>query len=216
MIIAIDGPAGSGKTTIAKLLANKFDISYLDTGATYRALTFKALESKVDLKDEFTLRNLAKSLDLRLEGKAVYLEGEDVSEKIRTPLIDKNISLIVSYPKVREVMVDLQRKIAKGHDYVVEGRDITTVVFPKAEFKFYLDAEAKVRSQRRFNELEAKGIAVDFSEVDDDLNKRDEADKNRKVGALTRASDAIYIDTTKLSIRQVVELIFSHITKENR
>jgi cytidylate kinase len=213
MIIAIDGPAGSGKTTIAKLLAKKLGILYLDTGATYRALTLKALENKLDLKDEHALENLAKNLNLKLENKTVYLDAVDVSEKIRAPLIDKNISLVVKHPAVRKVMVLLQRKIARGRDYVVEGRDITTVVFPKAEFKFYLDADANIRSQRRFKELEAKGMTLDFKEVNSDLSKRDEADKNRKVGALTLAKDAIYIDTTKLNIEQVSELILSYINK---
>jgi cytidylate kinase len=166
MIVAIDGPAGSGKTTIAKLLSKKLNISYLDTGATYRALTLKALSEKVDLKDADLLAVCAANLDLRLEGPRTYLDGKDVSKEIRTPVIDKNISVIVAYPKVRQVMVSLQRKIAQGKDFVVEGRDITTVVFPQAEFKFYLDADPVVRAQRRFKELEEKGVKMDFSETE--------------------------------------------------
>jgi cytidylate kinase len=214
MIIAIDGPAGSGKTTVAKFLASKLNISYLDTGATYRVLTLKALENNLDLKNCAALQGLAKRLNLKLEGKTVYLEGKDVTEQIRTPLIDKNISLIVSYPEVRKIMVELQRKIAKGRNYVVEGRDIATVVFPKAEFKFYLDAQPSVRAQRRFKELEAKDITVEFDEVKKDLHIRDESDKSRKVGALTLSADAIYIDTTNLSIEQVVEIILQYVNKK--
>ena len=172
MIVAIDGPAGSGKTTIAKLLSKKLQVSYLDTGATYRALTLKALKYKLDLTDKQSLKSLAENLNLKIEDTKIYLDGKDVSQEIRSPLIDKNISLIVSYPEVREVMVDLQRKIAQDADFVVEGRDITTVVFPKADFKFYLDAQFSVRTQRRFKELSDKGIKIDYAELKEDLRKR--------------------------------------------
>lgn len=211
MIIAIDGPAGSGKTTAAKLLAERLKIFYLDTGATYRALTLKAIESKIDLSDRFTLSNIAKGLNLKLDGEKIYLDGEDVSRKIRTPLIDKNISVIVSYFEVRKIMVDLQRKIADKGDFVVEGRDITTVVFPNAEFKFYLDADFNVRAQRRFRELKEKGIAISFEELKKDMSKRDAADMNREVGALVLSPDAIHIDTTDLAVNGVVEVLIQHI-----
>ncbi|MCK9615008.1 MAG: (d)CMP kinase [Candidatus Omnitrophica bacterium] len=214
MIVAIDGPAGSGKTTIAKLLSKKLNISYLDTGATYRALTLKALEGGIDLKDASLLAQLAANLNLKLDGQKTYLDGKDVSEEIRTPLIDKNISIIVAHPKVRSVMVSLQRAVAKGKDFVVEGRDITTVVFPNAEFKFYLDADSAIRAERRFRELEAKGMKIDFTETEKDLRKRDDADKKREVGALTLSSDATYIDTTKMSIEEVINTMVAYI--ENR
>lgn len=213
MIVAIDGPAGSGKTTIAKLLSKKLNISYLDTGATYRALTLKALEERIDLKDPRRLARLASNLNLELKGQKTYLDGKDVSEQIRTPVIDKNISIIVAYPEVREVMVALQRKIAKDKNFVVEGRDITTVVFPNAEFKFYLDADCAVRAQRRFKELKAKGIKIDFNEMEKDLNKRDDADTKREVGALTLSRDATYIDTTKMSIDEVIDAMLIFIMK---
>jgi cytidylate kinase len=214
MIIAIDGPAGSGKTTIAKLLASKLNIAYFDTGATYRALTLKALRNKVNLSDETALGNTAKSLNVRLEGKRVYLDNREVSDEIRTPLIDKNISLVVSYPKVRKIMVELQRSLAQGGDSVVEGRDITTVVFPQAEFKFYLDARPEIRAERRFKELNEKGLKIGFNEVNADLSKRDHADKNRKVGALTISEDAIYLDTTHLSIEEVAQKLLFYIKKQ--
>ncbi|MFA6281212.1 MAG: (d)CMP kinase [Candidatus Omnitrophota bacterium] len=205
MIVAIDGPAGSGKTTIAKQLAKNLNIFYLDTGATYRALTLKALESNMDLKDVQALVELAECLDIEFKDKRTYLDGKDVSDKIRMPLIDKNISIIVSYPEVRSVMVKLQRSLSQNADFVVEGRDITTVVFPNAKFKFYLDANPEIRAKRRFEELEQKGVKVDFKELEKDLNRRDDADKNRKVGALTKSPDAIVIDTSDLTIDGVVQ-----------
>ena len=214
MIVAIDGPAGSGKTTVAKLLAKKLGFDYLDTGATYRALTLKALELGVDLSKEKDLGDLARSLDLRLEGSKTYLDGKDVSLDIRQPRINQNISIIVSYPMVRETMVSLQQKIAQKGDFVVEGRDITTVVFPKAECKFYLDADFKIRSQRRFDEFKEKGIQASNDDVDKDLAKRDHADINREVGALKKADDATVIDTTHLSIDEVVDVLAQHVNKK--
>ncbi|MBU0693954.1 MAG: (d)CMP kinase [Candidatus Omnitrophica bacterium] len=211
MIIAIDGPAGSGKTSIAKRLAKKLNMFYLDTGGTYRALTLKALEGDLDLKDEVALQAIAKNLNLKIEQDRIYLDGRDVSEKIRAPFIDKNISKIVSYPKVREAMVSLQRRMAESGDFVVEGRDITTVVFPQSKFKFYLDAEFAVRVQRRFKELENKGVQIDFEELTDDLKRRDEADINREVGALKQSPDAVYIDSTNLSLDEAAEKIVGYI-----
>lgn len=205
MIIAIDGPAGSGKTTIARLLAQSLNISYLDTGATYRALTYAALNKGLDLSNNDTLRKTAESLNLEIKEERIYLDTKDISREIRMPAIDRSISLVVSYPDVREVMRKLQRKIAKGKNFVVEGRDITTVVFPQAEYKFYLDADSKVRAQRRFKELKAKGINIDFDTVSKDLEKRDYSDKHRKHSPLVISKEAIYIDTSNLSILQTVE-----------
>jgi len=215
MIIAIDGPAGSGKTTVSKLLAKSLGIFYLDTGATYRALTHKAIENNLDLSDECVLANLAENLDLKIKSGKIFIEGGEINDKIRTPTIDKNISLVVSHPWVRKAMVKLQREAAKEGDFVVEGRDITTVVFPEAEYKFYLDAKSEVRAKRRFKELSDKGLDVNFKEVNKDLEKRDFADKNRKVGPLTISENATFIDTSDLTIEGTVEKITEYINRKN-
>ena len=211
MIIGIDGPAGSGKTTVAKFLAKKLGIFYLDTGAMYRALTLKAIEKKVDLSDKETLRKLAEELNLEFKDGKVYLDGKDVSDQIRSPLIDKSISPLVAQPEVRAVMVKLQRTIVTKGDFVVEGRDITTVVFPDAKHKFYLDASPEIRAKRRFKELSDKGMDVNFQELDRDLKRRDNADKTREISPLRLSEDAICIDTTDLTILQTAEEIIKRI-----
>ncbi len=211
MIIAIDGPAGSGKTTIARLLAQRLGIFYLDTGATYRMLTYAVLEQKADSSNPKVLSQLAQSLNITIKDGVLYLDGVNLSHKIRTPEIDRNISLIVSFPQVRKVMVDLQRRLAAKEDCVVEGRDTTTVVFPQAEFKFYLDANPETRAKRRYQELAGKGVDISFNEVKADLEKRDSADKSRKTGPLVLSKDAVYIDTSDLNIAESVEKIAKYV-----
>jgi len=211
MIIGIDGPAGSGKTTVAKLLAKRLGIFYLDTGAMYRALTLKAIERKVDLSDQDALRKIAEELNLEFKEGRVYLDGVDISVQIRRPPIDKNISSVVAQPEVRAVMVEVQRKIVEKGDFVVEGRDITTVVFPEAKYKFYLDASPSTRAKRRFKELSEKGMNVNFQEIDEDLKRRDNADMTRKVSPLKLSKDAICIDTTNLTISGTAEAVIKYI-----
>jgi len=213
MIIAMDGPAGSGKTTVAKLLADKLRFSYLDTGATYRALTFAALENNIGVEDEAKLTELAKKIKINFEGRKVFLDSKDVSADIRTPTIDKNISPIVKHPKVREVMVAMQQRIAHTGDFVAEGRDVTTVVFPDADYKFYIDADFNLRAERRFKEFQAKKIDITFEQVKEDLAKRDHADFSRTVGPLKKAGDAIFIDTTQMTIEQVVDILAGYVRK---
>lgn len=214
MIIAIDGPAGSGKTTVAKRLAKRLGFSFLDTGATYRALTYAALENGLDLGNEEQLAELANNLKLKIMDGKIYLNDLDISKEIRKPRIDKNISKIVSFTKVRKVMSSLQRQEASGKNCVVEGRDITTVVFPDAEFKFYIDADQKIRAKRRIDQLLKEGENVDSGDVETDLARRDDADKNRKVGSLKLTKETCYIDTTKLTISEVVEKLFEIVNQE--
>ncbi|MCM8773285.1 MAG: (d)CMP kinase [Candidatus Omnitrophica bacterium] len=213
MIIAIDGPAGAGKTTIAKLLAKRLGILYLDTGATYRVLTLKALKDNIPLDDPFALRYTAINLNVRWEEGKIYLDGEEVTDRIRSPQIDKIISLPVSFKEVREAMVEFQRRLVGTKDAVVEGRDTTTVVFPNADYKFYLDASLSERARRRYCDMVNKNIQVELEEIKQDMEVRDRADLTRDIGPLKKAPDAIFIDTTNLTIEEVIERILSYIKR---
>jgi CMP/dCMP kinase len=210
MIIAIDGPAGSGKSTVSKIIAKTLGFLYLDTGAMYRALTLKVIESDVDPKDEAEVIDLAKNLDFQFdkEGK-VFLDGRDVTGDIRTPYIEKVISDVCKIPAVREKLVDLQRKIAASNSCVTEGRDTTTVVFPKAEVKVFLDADVSERAKRRLEDFKNKDMHTELETVQENLARRDKADYTRTSGPLKKAPDANVIDTTGLSIEQVVEKILA-------
>lgn len=217
MIIAIDGPAGSGKSTVAKGVAERLGILYVDTGAMYRALTLKALGRGLDLKDEEGLIALAKDTKIELlyekeGGLTVFLNGKDVSREIRTPELTKNIKFVAGIPGVRAEMVKMQRKIAgSGKGAVLEGRDIGTVVFPGADRKFYLDADFKERVRRRHKELIDGGQEVGNADIEKDVRLRDKSDMERSAGPLKKADDAILIDTTKLSIEETVDKILSYL-----
>lgn len=217
MIIAIDGPAGSGKSTVAKLVAKKLGFLYIDTGAMYRALTLKTLEEGIDIKKTKTIINLARKSLINLKYAPdkqliVLLDGIDVSRAIRQPRITKFVSDIAKIKDVRKIMVKLQRRLGNKKDCVLEGRDIGTVVFPKAERKFFLDANFAERVKRRYEELKnGKVKEITLKTVALDLGNRDRIDSTRKIAPLKRAKDAIYVDTTKLSIDQVVQLLVRHI-----
>lgn len=217
LVIAVDGPAGSGKSTVSKRIAAKLGLLYIDTGAMYRALTLKALKHNIDLKDPHRLAELAHStkIDLQEDGGKlkVYLDGEDVSGLIRTQELTNNVRFIACVPGVRSEMVRLQRLIGSSRGAALEGRDIGTVVFPDADYKFYLDAGVDERATRRFKELLGMGHKADLDAIRKDIVIRDESDMKRDVGALKKADDAIYIDTSNMTIDEVVNKVLSFIDK---
>ena len=216
MIIAIDGPAGAGKSTVARLVAKRLGYLYINTGAMYRAITLKALQNGIDLENENKLVELAKDSKISFEdgGSRVILDGNDVSQEIRTPEIDKKISVVVKHPHLREIMVKQQQDIGKQGNAVSEGRDLTTVVFPDAEVKIYLDASLDERTKRRYEELKQKGYDLDVIQVQKDTARRDESDKTREHGPLRLAQDAILLDTTGMNIEQVIESILDIVKKK--
>ena len=216
MIIAIDGPAGAGKSTVAKIIARRIGYLYLDTGAMYRALTLKVLQDNLSVKEEKAISELAAKIKIELisnpEGTlVVLLNGRDVSLDIRKPEITKSVSDIAKIKDVRLVMLEKQRELGRSGNVVLDGRDIGTVVFPNAEKKFYLDANLEERSRRRYKELKGLGQDVTLSAVDADLSNRDRIDSSREFAPLKKADDAIYIDTTFMSIEQVVDTLLSYI-----
>jgi len=220
--VAIDGPAGSGKSTVSRLVAERLGFVYVDTGAMYRALTLKVMREGVDLSDEARITELSSSLDVKLfpadapGGQIrVTLDGDDVSEEIRNMDVTANVKHVCRIPAVRENLVELQRAMVGGMDgAVMEGRDIGTVVLRDAEYKFYVDAAFEERVSRRFAELEVKGQNASRDEVAEDLRHRDHTDMTREVGPLVRADDAVLVDTTGLSIKEVVDRIVAQI-REN-
>lgn len=217
MIIAIDGPAGSGKSTVARLISQKLGYLHLNTGAMYRAITLKALQEKINLDDEENIVKIADKCDIMFEenGKRIFLNGNDITQEIRTPEIDRNISAVVKHPLLREIMVKQQQIIGSKNNIVTEGRDVTTVVFPKADVKIYLDASIDERAKRRLNELGQKGYNLDIDQIKKDILRRDESDKTREHGPLKIAHDAILLDTTNMTIDQVVESILEVVKKKN-
>ena len=216
IVVAIDGPAGSGKGTLAKELAKKLNLVNIDTGATYRCVALKTLKSNVSIKDEEKIIEIAKNINIDLlQDGTVLMDEEDVTKEIRSKEVTNIVSPISSIVKVREILVDVQRKIADGKDVVMEGRDITTVVFPNTKYKFYLDADAKVRADRRYKENQEKGIDMTYEEVYQNILDRDYNDMHKEVGSLMRTDDQIYIDTTNLTVDEEVAIIEKAI-KENK
>ncbi len=213
MIIAMDGPSGAGKSTVAKLLSNKLNFEYIDTGAMYRAFAYKFYKNNIEMTED-NIRNALANTDIDYINNNVYLDGENVEDYIRNQHISKLASEISKLDFVREKLVNLQRQIASTKDIVIDGRDITTVVFPNAEFKFYITASAETRANRRYLELKEKGQDVRLDDIINDINKRDFNDTTRKVSPLKIADDAIVIDTSTLSINEVIDKLVNIIKGE--
>ena len=211
MIVAVDGPAGSGKGTVTKRIEKELGFLNLDTGATYRCVALQTLKENVDLKDEEKIIKIANDIDIKIANTGdkdiVLLNGEDVSRDIRTKEVTSIVSQISSIIPVREKMVEVQRSLAIGKNVIVEGRDICTVVFPNADVKIYLDASEEVRAKRRFEENKQNGIDTTYEEVLENVKMRDYNDMHKKFGALKRADDAIVVDSSNLTIDEVVEKI---------
>ena len=218
MIVAVDGPAGSGKGTITKKIAEDMGFLNLDTGATYRCVALETYRNNLDIvKDEQKIIEIANKIDIEIDSSGekdiILLNGEDVTGKIRTKEVTSIVSQVSSIIPVREKMVDVQRKLAKGKNVIVEGRDIGTVVFPNADLKIYLDASVEVRANRRFKEEKEKETNITYEEVLESIKQRDYNDMHKKFGALKKAEDAILIDTSNLSIDEVVEKVKGLIRK---
>ena len=211
MIVAVDGPAGSGKGTIAKRIKKDLGFMNLDTGAVYRCLALEILRKKIPLENEREIIKIADEINIEIDSSGekdvILLNEEDVSKEIRNKEVTSIVSPASSIPAVREIMVEVQRKMAIGKDVIVEGRDIGTVVFPNADIKIYLDASEEIRAKRRYEENIQNNIITTYEEVLENVKLRDYNDIHRKVGALKKADDAILIDSTNLSIDEVVNKI---------
>lgn len=211
-IVAIDGPAGTGKGTITKLIAEELGFLNIDTGAMYRSVALQALREGIsNIEEKDRIIEIAKKINIEMknenDNQITYLNGENVSKEIRSKEVSSFVSPVSSIPEVREIMVELQRKMSKGKDVIMEGRDITTVVFPNADVKIYLDADVEERAKRRFKENQEKGIEMNYEEVLQAIKERDYNDMNKSVGALKIAKDAIIVDTTNLTIEEVKEKV---------
>ncbi|NLP37793.1 MAG: (d)CMP kinase [Firmicutes bacterium] len=214
--IAIDGPAGAGKSTVARAVAKRLNLTYLDTGAMYRAVTLAALRNGTDLHDQKALEALTLSLQLDIQtddkgNNIVFLNGEDVTTAIRDPLVNRHVSIVALYPEVRRLMVQKQREISKRGGVVMDGRDIGTHVMPDAEYKFFLTASLEERAKRRQAELQAAGKEISYEQVLEEIAARDKIDSEREHSPLRAAKDAILIDTTELSVAEVVDTIIKKV-----
>ena len=206
-IVAIDGPAGSGKGTVADLVSKECNLVNIDTGATYRSVALKALQNNV-IDDENAIIEISKNIDIKFTpDKKVFLDGVDVTNEIRSKEVTKIVSQVSSIVEVRKNLVELQKKMAGDNDCIMEGRDITTVVFPNAKYKFYLDATPEERARRRFEQNKEKNIDMTYEEILENIKMRDYNDSHKEVGSLTRTDEQIYIDSTNLTIPEVVKII---------
>lgn len=214
-IVAIDGPAGSGKGTLASIVSKACNLVNIDTGATYRCVALKALRNNLKVEDKEEIIKLSENINVEfgLDGK-VFLDGEDVTDLIRSKEVTTIVSPISSIVEVRKNMVELQRRLANNNDVIMEGRDITTVVFPEAQYKFYLDATLEERANRRFKQNKDKGIDMSYEEIYENIKARDYNDMHKEVGSLMRTDDQIYIDSTNMTIDEVADKVIKIVKGE--
>ncbi|MEA1961953.1 MAG: (d)CMP kinase [Bacillota bacterium] len=213
MKIAIDGPAGAGKSTIARLIAQQLEFIYVDTSAMYRALTWKAMNSDISIDDTHSIYKLSNSTSIHFEqtpaGQKVILDGQDVTEAIRTPEVSALVSQIALNPQVRGIMVSKQKKMAAEGNVIMDGRDIGEQVLPDADYKFFITASLAERAKRRIEEMKSKGFTINEQKITDDINKRDLMDAEREIGALKILPESIVIDTTDITIKEVLTLMLA-------
>ena len=207
LVIAIDGPAGAGKSTISKLIAKNLGINYIDTGAMYRAITYKCIKEDIDVNDIQRVVDLCSRTDVDFVDNYIYLDGQRLNEEIRTLQVSSRVSDVAKIPQVREFLLEKQREIGTRSDVILDGRDVGTHIFPDAKYKFFLNASAQERGRRRYQELIDKGQSVALEEIIEDIKKRDYIDSTREVAPLVKADDAIEVDTTSMTIDQVVTYI---------
>ena len=213
-VVAIDGPAGSGKGTVAKIIDQKFGFVNIDTGAMYRCVTLECIRNNIKLTEQEKIIDISNNINIELkENGDVFFNGENVSKEIRNKEVSSLVSPISSITKVRLNMVDKQRKMAEGKNVIMEGRDITTYVFPNADVKIYLDCDVEERAKRRHKEMLQKGTNISFNEVLEAIKKRDQNDRNKEIGSLKIADDATIVDTTNYTIDEAVEHVSSIINK---
>jgi cytidylate kinase len=211
VVIAIDGPAGAGKSTIAKKLAEKIGYTYIDSGAMYRALTLKVLRENTPLKELDNIIRTAGETDIDFRNNSIYLDGSIVDSEIREEIVNRSVSYIAAISEVRRLMVQLQRKISNNKNVVMDGRDVGTVIFPSARFKFYITASVEERAERRYKELKQKGYDAEIQDIRLQIEKRDHIDSTRSDSPLTVASDAVVIDTTGKSVEKVLNEVIANI-----
>lgn len=209
--IAIDGPAGAGKSTIANIIANKFNLVYINTGSMYRAVTLIAIRNKISYTDVSAVCKLAKSLKIQFKGENIIVNNEDLSTSIRNIEVTNAVSNYASIPELRKILVKLQQNMSREYNVVMDGRDIGTVVLKDADLKFFLTADVNERAKRRFDEFKEKGINVEYDKILSDIIKRDYIDSNRQSNPLKKAQDAIEINSSKLSINEVVDVMSGYI-----
>lgn len=217
-IVGIDGPAGTGKSTVTKILSDELNLVNIDTGATYRCVALETLENNIDINDKEKIIEISKNINIEFkraeDEQLVFLNGKNVTIEIRSAKVTKIVSEISSIKEVRLNMVKLQRKLAEGKNVIMEGRDITTYVFPNADVKIYLDADLEIRAKRRYEQNKEKNINMSFEEILNNIAKRDENDKNKPIGSLTIAEDAIVIDNTNMSMDEMKEKMKKIILKK--